>query len=45
MPRRGPEAGIHRREDNFHGPEVTPIGSCAFIQKRIPNRDDNFPAP
>ena len=35
MPRRGPEAGILRRENDFHDSGVNRIDLCAFQQSRI----------
>ena len=35
MPRRGPEAGILRRENDFHDSGVNRIDSYAFLQSRI----------
>ena len=32
MPQRDPEAGVLRREDDFHGSGVNQIDSCLFLQ-------------
>ena len=34
VPRRGPDAGVLRREDGFHGTGVNRIDSCLFPQSK-----------
>ena len=35
VPRRGPEAEVPRREDDFRGLSVNRIDSCLFLQSRF----------
>jgi len=35
VPRRGPEAGVLRREDDFHASGVNRIDSCLFLQSHF----------
>ena len=35
VPRKGPEAGVLRRENNFHDSGVSRIDSCLFLQSHF----------
>jgi hypothetical protein len=35
VPRKGPEAGVRRRENNFHGSGLSRIDSCLFLHSHF----------